>query len=409
MNAVRERAIANDELQELAAAVLEPDAPAPSIDELSAEGDHETLLALGAAYRTGTPPVARDDFKALECFEAASRLGDADATYLTGVAYMDGIGIGADFTEGAKRLRSAAQRGSLEAKVYVANLYEMGVHYQADREKADVWYRNVERAASIEAEPESHEHDVAMGELGCVRHCLKLVADDALPTKDRAFYLKKAKAMGYHHRLALAKQESASAIAEELEAGEPPAAAQPAPEDEAAGAQKPEAKKPEGEKKPEDDEKPDETKKEAPEDAPALLGAAWTWAAGLLALVPAAFFLCAAAAAGGLAMVGAGAMVEAGHALPQLEAVPPVAVFWTIVVALGVLPATATYRPKVVAIAAALGAAAGAGGHFAWDAQHLLWDRFSQAAALGGGTFLVVLFVLGVLGGTRARGRRPER
>jgi hypothetical protein len=70
-----------------------------------------------------------------------------------------------------------------------------------------------------------------------------------------------------------------------------------------------------------------------------------------------------------------------------------------------VLPATATYRPKVVAIAAVLGAAAGAGGHFLWGSQHLLPDRLSQAAAGGLGTFLLVLFVLGVLGGTRARVR----
>ncbi|MCZ7681787.1 MAG: hypothetical protein M5U28_24555 [Sandaracinaceae bacterium] len=228
-----ERAPELDEAVELSggAPALGFDGPPPSIDELVAEGDPEKLLELGAAYRVGTPFVDRDHHSALECFEAASRLGSADAEYLAGVAYMDGVGVKADLAEGAKRLRSAAQRGSMRAKVYVANLYEMGVYYQADREKADVWYRNVARAANVEAEPGTEEHDLQMAELGCVRHCLKLVADDALPAKDRAFYLKKAKAMGYHHRLSVAKRESATPaeLVSPPAEPEPPAAPAAAP------------------------------------------------------------------------------------------------------------------------------------------------------------------------------------
>ncbi|HJL20065.1 MAG TPA: hypothetical protein RMH99_30650, partial [Sandaracinaceae bacterium LLY-WYZ-13_1] len=190
------------------------DGPPPSIDELAANEDAHGLMVLGAAYRAGTPYVERDSFEALQCFEAASRLGDPEAGYLVGAAYFDGEGIGRDPAEGAKRLRAAAQRGSLRAKVYVANLYEMGVHYAHDPEKADVWYRNVARAAGIDADPESDEYELAMAELGCVRHCLTLVADEALPKKDRAVYLKKAKAMGYRHRLEAAKGASAPASGE---------------------------------------------------------------------------------------------------------------------------------------------------------------------------------------------------
>lgn len=380
----REERIAEVEEDE-ATATIGIDGPAPSIDELVAKGDAEKLIELAAAFRAGTPHVERDLFQALECLEAASRLGSAEAEYLAGVAFMDGIGVTADAAEGAKRLRSSAQHGSLRAKVYVANLYEMGVYYQADREKADVWYRNVARAADVEAEPESHDYDVAMAELGCVRHCLKLVADEALPAKDRAFFLKRAKAMGYHHRLAIAKQERATP--EKIAAEAAPEPAKPEPESEA------EAK---SEAKP--------ASETTDEDAPPLLGAQWTWGAGLLAFVAASFFVSAASGAGWLAMAGSRALAQLGHPLPYVGGAHE-AVFLAIVLALGVLPATATYRPKVVAIAAVLGAAAGAGGHFLWDSQHLLPDRLSQAAAGGLGAFLLVLFVLGVLGGTRARVR----
>src|SRR5688500_7921469 len=101
------KASEDDELAEVLAAESKPivgfDAPPPSIDELVAEGKADALVELGAAYRIGTPHTSRDAFKALECFEAASRLGNAEAEYLVGVALMDGRGIGADQTEGAKR------------------------------------------------------------------------------------------------------------------------------------------------------------------------------------------------------------------------------------------------------------------------------------------------------------------
>ncbi len=392
MKPARERATEAVEIEDLPGApTLGVDGPPPTIDELVAEGDPEKLLELGAAYRVGTPHVERDHFAALECFEAASRLGSADAEYLAGVAFMDGIGIASDLAEGAKRLRSAAQRGSTRAKVYVANLYEMGVYYQADREKADVWYRNVARAANIEAEPETHEHDVAMAELGCVRHCLKLVADDALPAKDRAFYLKKAKAMGYAHRLAMVKRESST----------PPEtkAADPEPSAEAAPEPKPDPK-PEPQQEAKQEPKPAEP--EAEEDRAPLLGAQWTWIPGLLALLAATFFVTAASAAGWLSMVGSRALAQVGRPLPYVNGAHE-AVFWAVVLVLGVLPATTAYRARVVLIGALAGAAGGAGAYYAWEAQHLLWDRLAQTAAGGLGLFLLVLFFLGVLGGTRAR------
>lgn len=394
-----ERAPEVDEAVELSggAPALGFDGPPPSIDELVAEGDPERLLELGAAYRVGTPFVDRDHHSALECFEAASRLGSADAEYLAGVAYMDGVGVKADLAEGAKRLRSAAQRGSTRAKVYVANLYEMGVYYQADREKADVWYRNVARSASVEAEPGTEEHDLHMAELGCVRHCLKLVADDALPAKDRAFYLKKAKAMGYHHRLSVAKHESST----------PAELASPDPAPEATAAAEAPAAAPAEEPKPETKKEPAKAEEEE-EDA--LLGAQWTWGPGLLAFAAASFFATAATLAGWLSMEGSRALAAAGRPLPYVGGMHEI-VLAAVILLLGVLPATSAYRARVVAIGAVLGAAGAAGGHYLWDVTHLAWDRLAQTVGGGLGAFLLIVLFLGVLGGTRARVRakKPER
>lgn len=385
-----ENALEPDELAELYGepATLVLDGPAPSIDELVANGDAERLMELGALRRVGTPFVERDAFKALECFEAASRLGHVEAEYLVGVAYADGIGIGADLAEGVKRLRSAAQRGSLRAKVYVANLYEMGVHYQADREKADVWYRNVARAADIDAEPESEAYELSMAELGCVRHCLKLVADEALPAKDRAFYLKKAKAMGYHHRLEAAKRKGQLPPEPSVASPEVPADLSPEPTGSDAGP------------------------KPAPAAAPAadeaeepVLGAQWTWGPGLGAFASAVFFLGAATGAGFLAAEGSRALAAAGRALPFVGERHP-AVFFAVLAALGLLPSIVPYRGRVVLVALGVAAAAAGGGYFAWDAHPLLWDRWAQGVAAGLIGLLLVLFLLGVLGGTRARVRR---
>lgn len=382
------------------------DGPPPSIDELLANEDAPALVELGAAYRVGTPFVERDAFKALECFEAASRLGDADAEYLVGLAYFNGAGIGKDAAEGAKRMRSAAQRGSLRAKVYVANLYEMGVHYAHDAEKADVWYRNVARAAGIDSAPDTDEHELAMAELGCVRHCLALVADESLPKKDRAFYLKKAKAMGYGHRLKQAKavaEPAADATAGDRDVAQD-TPAESSPDAPAPGGD--EATEP-SEGEPKADPKAKETAGDDVEEE-VLLGGQWTFAAGTLAFLAASFFLTAAAVAGWLAMEGSRALAEAGRAIPGIGTS-----HWAILagtlVALGLLPATATYRPKVVASAALFGAATATGAWYAWDVQHVLWDRVVQAAAGGLAGVALVLLLLGLLGGTRARPNKTKK
>src|SRR5688572_6025211 len=159
--------------------VLGPDAL--DLEGLKQRGDVEGLLALARAHRSGSAPGGRDMKKCLEAYRAAVALGSADAEYAVALFCMNGAAfVPQDLKEGTTRLRSAAEKGSVAAKVYLGNLYELGIHYKADAEKADVWYRNAARGARVESSPGSDEHARALAELGCVRHVLALVESGAV-------------------------------------------------------------------------------------------------------------------------------------------------------------------------------------------------------------------------------------
>ena len=118
-----------------------------SVEELAALGDVDALLDIARVYRAGSATVARDLKKCFEAYSAASLLGNADAEHATALFHLSGGVVPEDVVAAARLFRSAADKGHLPSKVYVANLYELGIHYRADPEKADVWYRNAARAA----------------------------------------------------------------------------------------------------------------------------------------------------------------------------------------------------------------------------------------------------------------------
>ncbi|MCW5837213.1 MAG: sel1 repeat family protein, partial [Labilithrix sp.] len=171
------------------------------LDGLRARGDVSGLLALARAYRSGGAPGGRDMARCFEAYRVAAELGSADAEYAVALFCMTGGVVAQDLKEGAARLRAAADKGSVPAKVYVGNLYELGIHYKADPEKADVWYRNAARGAGIDASPGSAEYAEALAELGCARYVLALVESGAVDGDDRARLLQRARAHGYGLRM----------------------------------------------------------------------------------------------------------------------------------------------------------------------------------------------------------------
>jgi len=369
----------------------------PAFEDLVSAGDVDGLIDLGAAHRTGQG-ADKDPARALECFEAAADLGSADAAYLVAVSYLNGVGVAQDMKTGAGRLRAAAQGGSLRAKVFLANLYELGVFYDKSTEKADVWYRNVARAAKLQEKPDSPEYDLAMAELGCVRQCLEIVADDSLPPKDRAAYLKKAKAMGYTHALRAQKKATQEAIAEAQAAAEAREEAEGAESELDEAVQ--EAAEADERREAEAKKKAQREKAEEEEREPLELGAQWTAGVGALSFLVATFFVAMSAGAAWLSQQGVRALVSQDQHVPIFEQNPD-AILWTILVALGVLPTTTVYRPKVVAIATVLAAGAAAGGYYGFGSVPLTWDATSQGTLLSIATYLVMVFFLGMLGGSR--------
>lgn len=167
------------------------------ISALKLAGDVDGLLTLARGLRAGTGGVPRDMAGCLAAYLAAAELGSATAQHAAGLFYLNGGVVGRDEKQAALQFRAAADQGHTPAKVLVANLYELGIHYRADAAKADVWYRNAARSAGIEHEPGTAEHAKAMADLGAVRYCLEIAQAKDTPDAERARLLKIAKTYGY--------------------------------------------------------------------------------------------------------------------------------------------------------------------------------------------------------------------
>jgi hypothetical protein len=354
----------------------------PSIEELALAGDVEQLLGLAKSYR-----AARDLRTCLACYEAAARLGSAEAEHAVGLFCLSGGIAPQDERRAASLFRNAADKGYLPSKVYLANLYELGIYYKQDAAKADVWYRNVARAAQIGDDPSTFEYKRAMAELGCVRACLALLADPESNADERVYYARKAKAYGWRERMAApepAPPEPATlgdairAVPATPDAPAPATATAPT-RVAAASAARPEP---------------------APRARATSPGA--SIGAGLVAFLWAALLVAAAAGAGYLGLEGVRLLVARYGPLlgPHEERI----VLGT-AASLAVLGPMLVYKWKSVLQALLVAALFGALGWFTWHAPavHLFPLHEAQAIAFGLGGFLAALLVLGVAGGAKSR------
>ena len=362
-----------------------------SIATLHAQGDVPGLLALARAHRSGNG-APRDLRRCLEAYQAAAALGDGDAAYAVALFHLSGGVVPQDLKEGAAMLRTAADRGNLQAKVYLGNLYELGVHYKADAEKADVWYRNAARSAAIE--PEAEDFARAMAELGCVRYFLELDAAGALSPEESAALSLKARSHGYLLKLR-EEGERASTFDPLVDAR---LSALPAGPGASAAA------RPEGSSSPAVDPVPGD--KPAPEGKPKRKpkpkgpGHART---GLAAFGYALLFMLAGVGAGYAAMRGAEVLIADGKTLPVLgtraELALPI-----LVAAVGMLPAVLVYRLGAVVKGAVVAAMFAGVGWVAWGTGEgaLVAHRGAQTLAFAVAGFLSGLLVLGLMGGAKA-------
>jgi hypothetical protein len=308
-------------------------------------------------------------------------------------------------------MRAAADAGYTPAKVYLANLYELGIHYKADREKADVWYRNAARSSGVKDEPGTPEYARAMAEIGAVRYCLEIAEDTATSEEDRSYFLKKAKAFGYrdpsgpegrqspippsalepHHGGRSLIASDAGAEPNKTAPQEKPALANAAAEPHATNTPKePQEKAKENEKKP------------APKPSVPL-----DWSLGAYCILYAVVFMAGALAGGHALHEGAKVLVAIGKDVPlvheRVELIRPIA-FGVI----GVLPTLIVYRLDTLVRALVVGGFAGVIGEVCWTTgKHLVPERMPQILGFAAAGFLASLLVLGIFGGTRSS-KRPR-
>ena len=382
-----------------------------SLAKLVAGSDVDGLLALAKAYRSGTGSVPRDLKQCFECYRAAAGLGSAAAEHAVALFYLTGGVVERDEREGAARLRAAADKGHTPAKVYLANLYELGIHYKADAEKADVWYRNAARSSGLTHEPGTPEHVRAMAELGCVRHCLEIIKDEATTEEDRAYFLKKAKTHGYRDRASSPGSRSSSPpsvtgapMSSTLPAILDEAILTPVPAEPTAGEGAPVAKAAKAATKKEDAAPSREDKKAKRRVS---LGSRVEWGHGLTGFVYASVFMGAALAGGHLLTEGARVLVADGQPVPVVGD----RIHWIAPLALGligVFPTVVVYRIPTVGRAILVGAFAGLAGELAWGFPGgvLFSARLTQIVAFSAAGFLAALLVLGLFGGVRSGQRR---
>jgi hypothetical protein len=407
-------------------AELDQGAPAPSaadLDGLCVREDVPGLLALARACRAGTAPGGRDMKTCLEAYRAAAALGSAEAEFAVALFQMNGGTVVAqDLKEGSMRLRSAAEKGSVPARVYLGNLYELGIHYKQDSEKADVWYRNAARGARVEAEQGSDEWRRALADLGCARHVLHCTAAPELDEAEKARLVARAKAHGYGLRVrddagsddrATFVDALAGAEASALTGTPPPVAVDLAPrqrKDTSPETLKAKRKAEDARAQSQPPPRPAADPRRAAAEAKKAAETSARRRAALGAFGYCILFAVAGTGAAYAATLGARELVASGHPLP-LAGTNTRVVFPVALAAFGVLPAWLVYELGAMLKALVLGAAVGAVGWVAWGTGRGAFhsDRELQALAFALAGFLAALLVLGLLGGAKVpRSSRPR-
>lgn len=374
----------------------ESDEPLPSRAEAESRGDAAALREIAKAYRSGTRGMPRDLKACFDCYEAAAKLGDPESHYALALFLFAGGVVPADSKAAATHLRAAADGGLVDARVYLANLYELGIHYKADSEKADVWVRSAARAAGIADGSEDFEHKLAA--LGVVRFAKPIIDDGATPTDERDALLRKIKARGFSLKLreerdSIVPSRTPPPVAVNVD-GTPASTSAVGPTPGATEPADAPKKAPEPEKKPAPRKTADKSKKQSS----LTIGPGAASFAYMLAFSIAAF------GAGYLAGEGARVLHESQGALPLFEHRVDL-VFPSVVGALLVFPSLLVYRARTVASAlfvAALSTAVGLHLH-GTPAGHWMATRVLQGLAFGVGAFLGTLLVFGMLGGAKKR------
>lgn len=102
------------------------------------------LYNLAALYREGWPGHAADPQKAFQTYVMAARAGNDTAAYVAAQMAFNGEGVPANFEDGHKLLRLAADLGNANAFLTMGKFDELGLNPEGDLLSARDWYLQAE-------------------------------------------------------------------------------------------------------------------------------------------------------------------------------------------------------------------------------------------------------------------------
>ena len=103
-------------------------------------GDADAQFLLGARYINGMG-VPKDSIKAVEWWQKAAAQGHADAQFLLGLMYADGEGVPQDSVKAVEWLQKAAAQGDAKAQYSLGTMYANGEGVPQDSVKAVEWWQ----------------------------------------------------------------------------------------------------------------------------------------------------------------------------------------------------------------------------------------------------------------------------
>ncbi len=106
-----------------------------------------------ADFQAGLDAWKRGDYEAaLKEWRPLAEQGDAEAQYLLGNMYLQGLGVVQDYGEAAQWYRKAAEQGFAKGQNNLGELYKLGQGVPQDNQEALRWYRRAAEQGNAAAQ-----------------------------------------------------------------------------------------------------------------------------------------------------------------------------------------------------------------------------------------------------------------
>jgi len=132
---------------------VEPDEPAAraTINSFARSGLAEAQNMLGRLHRSGTHGFEKDDAKAHSWFLLAAEQGYAEAQYLVGFQFMQGVGVEQNYDKAFHWFEKGAENNYFDAEYGLATLYNLGRGTEKNTTQAFHWYLKAAESGHVQA------------------------------------------------------------------------------------------------------------------------------------------------------------------------------------------------------------------------------------------------------------------